>query len=284
MKFMLRGWFLISLFSSCIAMADTINIRVNKTVHPLDSYAVEAIKIALANMGSEYKLVVTEEPITQTRAIERLESGTMDLMWLASNAEVEEQLQPIRFPLLKGLLGHRIFIINPQSQSKYDQVKSIGDLRRLTLGQGMGWPDVSILEDNQFDVITTSKYQNLFYMVEGGRFDGFPRGVLEPWSELAAHPDLDLTVEDKLVVVYKLPFYLFVSKSNKKLANKLMTGLELALSNGDYDKFYYSNGLVVDALTRSGLSKRRAFHLSNPTLTAQTPLDREDYWLDIKNL
>ncbi len=282
MKFFVFASYLIFFVSS--AYAEATKVRVNQTAHPLDAYAVDAIRVALNNMDGDYELVVLKEPINQTRAVENLEAGTMDLMWLATNAEMEERLQPIRFPLLKGLLGHRIFIINAENQSAFDHVQSLDDVKRLSFGQGQGWPDVDILRSNDLTVVTTSKYEGLFHMVEGGRFDGFPRGVLEPWSELASHSDLALAVESELVLVYKLPFYLYVSKSQSDLAVKLKNALDKALVNGEFDAFYYSNKLIVDALTRSNLAKRKAFYLSNPTLTAATPLAREDYWLDIKDL
>ena len=44
-------------------------------------------------------------------------------------------------------------------------------------------------------------------MVDGDRFDAFPRGVNEPFGELAQRPDLpDLKVEDTILLVYRMPF------------------------------------------------------------------------------
>lgn len=259
-------------------------LRVNRTDHPLDAYAVGALRVATEFMDGDYELVVSEDPITQTRAIERLEADRMDVMWLSSNREVEEQLLPIRFPLLKGLLGYRIFIINEDNQARFDQVETFEDLKQLTFGQGAGWPDIEILESNGLEVITTSKYQNLFYMVEGGRFDAFPRGLLEPWTELDARPELPLAVEEKLVLVYKMPFYLFVSPDKPELAEAIHTGLDRALAAGRFDEYFYGTEMIDDALSRSNLSQRRAFPLENPTLTEQTPLEREEYWLDPDSL
>lgn len=256
-------------------------LRVNQTEHPLDAYAVGALRIALANMDEFYNLEVTTEQITQARAVEMLEGEQMDVMWLASNQEAEDRLLPIRFPLLKGLLGHRVFIINPAEQSRFNQVQNFSDIQRLSFGQGAGWPDVEILKSNGLKVVTTSKYENLFYMVEGGRFDGFPRGVLEPWVEIAARPELGLTVEKNVVLVYKLPFYLFVSKENAALAAKIKRGLDTALANGSFDDYFYGAEMVKDALNRSQLRERVAFNLTNPFLSKETPLDHPEYWLSL---
>ncbi len=278
-----RAWLLAAVLL-CSPLAFSETLRVNQTDHPLDSYAVGALKVAMEYMEGDYSVSISEDPITQTRAIERLESDRMDVMWLSSNQEAEERLIPVRFPMLKGLLGHRIFIINADNQARFDRVREFSDLKQLTFGQGAGWPDVTILEDNGLDVITTSKYDNLFYMVEGGRFDAFPRGVLEPWTELKAHPDLPLRVEDNLVLVYVLPFYFFVSPDRPELAEAIKTGLDRALASGRFDEYFYGHPMVEDALTRSNLKNRRAFELDNPFLSPETPLDNDNYWLNLDDL
>lgn len=273
---------LVALFCSGIVHSEAL--RVNQTDHPLDAYSVGALKIAMKHMDNKYTLSVSNDPITQTRAIERLEADQMDVMWLSSNQEFENRLLPVRFPLLKGLLGHRVFIINANNQALFNSVKEFADLKQLTFGQGTGWTDITILRDNGLKVITTSKYDNLFFMVEGGRFDAFPRGVLEPWTEIKARPNLPLTVEREIVLVYVLPFYLFVSPKRPELASAIQTGLDRALASGDFDEYFYSHSMVKDALSRSNLKNRKAFSLNNPDLSPETPLKTNNYWLKLEDL
>ncbi|WP_018015496.1 transporter substrate-binding domain-containing protein [Teredinibacter turnerae] len=277
----------LGLLLTCALLTPALNaepLRVNQTNHPLDAYAVGAIRVALQHMPKRYQLEVGTSDITQARAVEYLQTGEMDLMWLATDKTAEETLRPIRFPLLKGLLGHRVFIINQNNQSRFSDIRTINDLKELRFGQGAGWPDVEILRSNGFTVITTSKYENLFHMTEGGRFDAFPRGVLEPWVELAKHNSLGLSVERKIVLIYTLPFYLFVDKNNTELANDLHAALDAALADGSFDNYFYNSKMVNDALTRSGLKERLAFRISNPLLSKETPLERKDYWLDLNDL
>src|SRR5690606_4031780 len=139
----------------------------------------------------------------------------------ATNQEMEDKLLPVRIPLYKGLLGHRIFIIHPNNQAKFDRVQTFEDLRTITFGQGNTWADTQILESNELTVVKVNKYPSLFYMVDGGRFDAFPRGVQEPWGEIAQRPELELTVEKRLMLVYRMPFYLFVGKDDRQLAADL---------------------------------------------------------------
>lgn len=267
---------------SLAAGAETL--RVNQTDHPLDGFAVGALQVALKHMKGDFELKVTHDPVTQSRAIEWVKSGDMEVMWLATNQSAERDLLPIYFPLLKGLLGHRVMIIAPEKQAVFDRVQTLDDVRRLTFGQGIGWPDVEILRGAGLNVLTTGKYENLFPMAEGSRFDGFPRGVLEPWAELRARTQLDLTVERNIVLVYPLPFYLFVNRDRPDLAAKLQEALDAALAAGDYDKYYYNAQLIRDALDKSNLKNRKVFRLTNHELTKETPLERKDYWLDLEAL
>jgi hypothetical protein len=268
-----------------LAGAEANTLRVVQGSHPLDAYAVGALRVALAELDTPYELDVTMEQMTQTRVTEQLRANKLDVMWLASNQEAEDALLPIRFPLLKGLLGYRICIINPANQYKFSAVRTLQDLKALTFGQGYGWPDVDTLRSNGLTVVVTSKYDNLFPMVEGGRFDGFPRGVLEPWVELRTHAALGLTVDTNVLLIYTLPFYLFVSPDNPKLANVLHEGLERALANGNFDRYFYGHEMIKSTLELAKLQDRKAvFYLDNPTLSKQTPLDRTDYWFDIQSL
>lgn len=267
----------------CVA-ADAATLRVIQGSHPLDEYAVGALRVALKQLNEEIDIEVKKEQVTQTRVIEELKLKRVDVIWLASNQQAEDELLPIRFPLLKGLLGYRVNIINPATEAAFSEVQSVEDLQQLSFGQGYGWPDVDILRHNELQVVTTSKYDNLFFMAEGGRFDGFPRGILEPWLELQNHSELDLIVDPHIVMIYHLPFYLFVAPDNAALAQKIALGLELALANGEFDHYFLNHKLVSGSLANAQIKKRKVFHLKNPTLPEQTPLHRQEYWFDINQL
>ncbi len=279
---LVRVFFVILTMITLGARADVLTVT--KSSHPLDQYAIDVLELALKHMDRKYTLEVVEGKFTQSRVVEDVKSGKVDVFWLATDKKSEQLLHPIRFPIIKGLLGHRVFIIHPDMQKKFDQVRTFDDLKEFTFGQGAGWPDVGILKSNDLDVVVTSKYENLFHMVEGGRFDGFPRGVLEPWVELHAHPELDLVVESSLVLVYRMPFYFYVSEENKTLARQLHNALDAALADGSFDKYFYSNPMIKDAINRSNLKNRKAFYLDNPNISKETPLERKEYWLDLNSL
>ena len=260
-------------------------IKVNEAVDANGRYAMQMLNLALSKIESKYTVKTQKNSdTTQARNISDVASGNLDILWAATNQETEDQLLPIRIPLYKGLLGHRIFIINPVTQSRFDRVRTYEDLKQFTFGQGTTWADSDILASNGLKVIRANKYQSLFYMVDGGRFDAFPRGVQEPWQEMAANPKLPLAVERRVMLVYRMPFYLFTGKQNTKLAADLERGFNRAIADGSFDKVFFNDPMVKDVLEKANLDQRITFELTNPTLPKETPVNRPELWLDIKTL
>jgi len=251
---------------------------------PNGYYAAKMIKLALEHIDTKYELQVVPGDLTQTRMVEDTLNNSLDIIWAGTSRDLEEQLELVKIPLYKGLLGHRLLIIRKGDQPKFDQVKNIDDLRKLRLGQGTAWADTKILEANGLNVVKTMKYQNLFFMLDGGRFDAFPRAVFEPFGEVEKRPELNLTVEKHLMLVYKLDFFLFVNKSKQKLARDLELGLNRALADGSFDKVFMSSPSVQEAITKGDLKNRVVIPLKNPLITDQVPVNREELWIDPKTL
>ena len=243
---------------SALARAEDYEIRVNEYTDPNSRYIIGQLKNALSKIDTKYKLTILHENFTQARTNEEVKNqGLLNLCWTTSDPQIEQELRPIRIPILKGLLGYRILIINKKNQYKFSQVKTFEDLKQFTFGQGKTWTDTKILQANGLKVITTNKYPGLFHMVDGERFDAFPRGVNEPFGELAQRPDLpDLKVEDTILLVYRMPFYLFVSRDNPKLGNDIETGLNRAIADGSFDKIFYSEpNISIFVISASTLIK-----------------------------
>ena len=269
-------------------LVHTKSLAATLKINPVDNdnsrYCTTLLLKALAYTGEKYELKSTAGVGSQAREIEWLSEGKIDVIWVATSTELEAQLLPIRVPLYRGLLGHRIFIIRQGEQARFDTVKNYADVQKIILGQGRTWSDTFILEANGISVVKTARYQNLFYMLDGGRFEAFPRGVHEPWGEIKAHPDLPLTVEKNLVLIYPMPMYFFVTPGNTILANKIESGLMAMLEDGSFDEFFFNDPMIKDTLEQSNLAHRTAYRLNNPYLPKETPLDNPILWLDITKL
>ncbi|GGY73518.1 hypothetical protein GCM10011613_18340 [Cellvibrio zantedeschiae] len=265
------------------ASAETYKINLSDA-DPNGPYMASMIKLAFEHLGRKVEFQPVAEDMTQTRLVEDTLNGQLDIMWAGTSKELEESVEPVRIPMFKGLLGHRFLIIRKGDQAKFDKVKDINDLRQIPLGQGTAWIDTKVLEANGLKVVKTTKYQNLFHMLDGGRFDAFPRAVFEPFSEVEKRPALNLTVEKRLMLVYKMDFYLFVSKKNKALARDLELGLNRAIADGSFEKVFLTAPSVQEAIAKGDLKNRLVIPLDNPFNSKETPIDRADLWIDPKSL
>jgi hypothetical protein len=278
---------LLGVAAPCVlAQPQSTTITTMPAMTDIDRYSIRMLSLALERVNAHYEIVPDPDGSqrTQARYIEDVAAGRIDVMWAASDVSLEEQVLPVRIPLLKGLLGHRIFLIHKNAQAKFDAVKTLDDLKKLSLGQGRRWADTEILESNQLKVVKTEKYENLLYMLDGGRFDAFPRGVQEPWSEVDKIPGLELAVEKNLMLVYKMPFYLFVSPKNQKLARDIEAGLNAMIEDGSFDYEFLNDPSIKKVIELANLKERKVFYLDNPSMPKKTPVEREELWLDINSL
>lgn len=272
------------LTSICPSAAADKAIKYNMPSAVQTDYMQGLLKLALTYSGKRYSFSTTEETYSRPRLMESVKNGSVSLMWGGTSDQMETDYIPIRIDAYRGLMSHRIFIIREGDQSRFDRINNIEDLRGIKFGQGRSWQDASIMESAGFNLVKTTKKPGLFHMLDGGRFDAFPRGANEAWSEIAAFPNLKLTVEQHLVLIYPLPTYFFVYKGDPELAKDIENGLEAALKDGTFDNYFYNSKEVKDVLERADLPNRRAFYISNPFLPKATPLDRKELWITIDDL
>lgn len=251
---------------------------------PNGTYYADMVKLAIAHMDKKYDLQTVPGDRTQVRMVEDVKSGALDIMWAGTSKELEDELEPIRIPLFKGLLGHRLLLIRQGEQAKFDSVNSLEDLKRIPLGQGTAWIDTKILESNGLHLVKTMKYPNLFYMLDGGRFDAFPRAAFEPFAEVERNPTLKLAVENHLMLVYKMDTFLFVNKNQKQLARELEQGLRKAIADGSFDKLFYAFPMVQEAISKGNMKNRKVIKLDNPFNSKDMPVDDPSLWLDVNSL
>lgn len=248
-----------------------------------NTYFLQLMQLVMGKTREEfgdYELIPSAQSIPQKRAVLMLaQNQRLDLMWTMTSKKREQLLQAVYFPLLKGLLGHRIFIIRRSDQSKFNNIRTLDDLRQLVSGQGLGWPDVNILKHNKLKVIESPDYQNLFDMLRAGRFDYFPRGITEAWGEHQNLKDDSLIVEPNLLLRYKAPLYFFVNKQNQRLHDRLMRGLTLALEDGSFDELFYQEPNIRHSIEQTDISSRLIFELDNPDVLRTDLFKEPSLWL-----
>ena len=262
------------------AQAQTKNLRVVQGNNSIESYAKGLLKLALSKLPEKYVIEESIPNSSEERMVSMLIDNQLDVVWYATTNDLEERLQPVRICIYRGLLGYRVLMIKQGTQHKFDGITTLSDLKRVSLGQGRFWADTNVLTANGLNVVKVLKYEGIFYMLDGERFDAFPRGVHEPWSEMKRYPKLALDVEKNLLISYVNPFYFFVNKSNPRLAQDIEKGLRIALEDGSFDEYFFNDPTVKDVVEKANLKNRTIIHLDNPSLPPKTPVNDKSLWFD----
>jgi Bacterial extracellular solute-binding proteins, family 3 len=218
--------------------------------------------------------------MNEARYLNDLRDGAgVTIVWSSTSVEKERALLPVRIPLRKGILGYRVALVARDNLARIDQVRTLEDLRKLTIGQGIGWGDVELYNSNGLKVITAN-YENLFGMLDAGRFDLFPRGINEAFAEQAARTEEfpNLAIEPSLLIHYPWPYYFFFNKSDAALAGRVEAGLRMMMRDGSFDALFrkYNDAWI----RRADLAHRRVIQIANPFLPPETPLDDPSLWFD----
>lgn len=246
-----------------------------------DFFQIEVLKFILDKVNVNYEFKPTKHIYTQSRVISELKKGEkINIHWMGSSVQLEKELRPIRFPIYRGLLGHRVFIINKNDQKLFSLINSLEDLQKFKGVQGIGWSDTAILESSGLEQ-HIAKYENIFNMInKGGRISYFSRGLNEAFDEVQIRESelSNLSVEKDLVLIYPFSMFLFVNKNDDKLATLLEQGFKKAYDDGSFEKFFYSHPKIKESLEKSNLKNRIKIEIANPFLTPQTMAIDEQYW------
>ncbi len=289
---MKKQWLFAFFVSFCLSSLSVSAIEVKhaalRSGSVLDQYSVELLRFLIELSGEKADLQPYSAAKAQTRKELQIQEGDYDVDWLGATAEIESRITPIRFPILRGLLGHRVFITNNEVSAKLQKGMPLAELQAFKVIQGQGWGDVPILEGGGFvNMKTVANFESIFKLVDGGRADLFPRSVIEPYGELGARCALDehyrcsdknMLVDDKLLVVYKLPMYFFVSPKRQDLIDLLNNAF-----THHYDQFlefFNNHALVKDSLKK--LEGRTVYTIEkNASLSDETNALAEQFWLKL---
>lgn len=253
-----------------------------KNIDVTQEYKYQLLELILAKTEATdgpFRIEIAgDEMIKQSRVIDLVNQGELNLIMTMTSRQREEALLPVRIPIYKGLFGYRIFIIRHSDKEKFAMVTSREQLQNLWAGLGHDWPDLQILEHNDFKTVGGANYRGLFAMLQDSRFDYFPRGLPEPWREVEEEQARGITIEPTLLLHYYAPAYIFVARGNPELAERVEKGFEMAIGDGSFQQLFDTHWYIQNTLKKADLKSRRVFRLTNPLLTPETPLQRKDLW------
>lgn len=266
----MRTCILILFICTCPASAgQTLNVVIpplEPDATPQYTYFYKLLELALSKTTSEgpYKIIYASATFTTERYLAELNNNsTISVLWTMGDKKREQNLLPIRFSLLRDLNSFRVLLIRKEDKEKFEQITSLDELRNLKAGLGAQWPDTDIMRKNDFNVVTSMQYNSLFKMLAAKRFDFFSRGLYEIKNEAEVHKDKGIIVDQHLMLYYNAPFYYFVNKKDKALADRIERGLKAAQADGSFDKLFFSIPGFREGYDEQFNSKRLLFTLKD---------------------
>ncbi len=192
--------------------------------------------------------------------------------------EVDHNLIYVNFPIDLGIIGYRVCFVNPAIKEKIKHIQTLDELRKYSIGQGVGWADVGILRHNGFNVIEVSSYESLFKMIAGGRFDLFCRGANELMEEYEQYKEIgSLTFDESFALVYRMPRFYYLNGNNALLKKRIEEGLHIAYNDGSLVELWRKEN--QPSIEFAKLHKRKIFFLENP-LIKNLPAGYAQYLID----
>ncbi|MDC8830045.1 hypothetical protein [Alteromonas gilva] len=209
-------------------------------------------------------------PMPQARQILKLQNGEAHIMWSATSDQREQQLLPVRFPLLQGLAGYRVLVINASRQDQFPATMTFEALQGYVGVQGDDWPDLKVLQHSGLKVEGAPWslwFTTMFTSVDKGLVDYFPRNVIEVFNDLERHQQKHIALEQNWLIRYPSYEYFFVSPKYPALVARLYEGLYIMLKNGELQQYFEKQPGYQSAMTLATATDRQHFELDNPNLT-----------------
>lgn len=204
-------------------------------------YHIELLRLSVKLAAPDINItpVCMDYPTEARRVSLLLEDSQINTVFFGTTPEREELLLPAYVPLYLGTTGLRLFMLRPGIGTEFSLIKTLEDLHRYSMGQGLGWPDSEILINNGFNVIL-GRYKTLHRMLSAQRFDLYPRAYWQiAWEwEWMREQAPGITIHPGIALYYPQPIYFFVSPHYPELRDIIERGLIKA----------HSQGLILDLL------------------------------------
>lgn len=258
--------FTLTIMLATPALAEVFRVGLLHGDADVFDYELSVLRLALANAPGNHQLEIVPLPdATQERIFSYLDSPNppVNVFFSGYSPEREHHLLQVNIPLTRGLLGYRLLVVKGARVGELSCIDSLSDLQHYRIGSGIGWPDSEILSANDLQVVT-SRYENLWRMLEAERFDLFHRGVQEVFTELTKPEHTDLSVLPGIMLQFRFDYFFYVSRHRPDLQRILQQGLLNAYNNGAFMANFESHPAIRTALDNAGLNERTIIRLVLP--------------------
>jgi len=227
-----------------------------------------ALQLTNQEFGS-YTIIRSNE-MGQDRALRALAHDQLDIAHFVATESREQQAIAVYTPIMQGLLGYRLCLIDAVNQEKFFKITNVEQWieKELTIGQHHNWPDSAILKDNNLKIVTTYKSDLLFQQLAKNRFDCFARGLSEISDEQLKYQQHGIVIEKNIVIYYPLAQFFFVNPEKPILAKRLQKGLSLLQESGELNDLF--DNYYREKINQLNLRSRVFIPLNNNTLSKKT--------------
>ncbi|NRR34165.1 ABC transporter substrate-binding protein [Oxalobacteraceae bacterium] len=227
-----------------------------------------------------YRIEQAAVYMNRRRLFEALKEGKfVNVAAYPASQEWMDALRSVQVPIDMGLQSWRLLLIDGDKQVQFRTVQSLEQLQRWSAGTGGGGITLKALRENGLPVVTGGSYPGLFQMLMAGRFDYFPRGLNEIFSEYdhfrASYPAL--AVENSLLLHQQVVSLFFVSPRAQHLQRRLTLGMEAMVRDGTLERLVLS--YFKADLQRAALCGRTRLELASAPL-APAMYARKELWID----
>lgn len=252
--------------------------------NPLIDYRKALLELAMKASGRRYTISgcqLADVATSDLRHVQLIKSGQYcNLLATSAGSALTQGLLSIEFPIYLGGGGYRVLLANRKSLEAARLIRNLDDLKRFSIGSGIGWGDTSIMQANGLAVVQAN-YMNLFAMLKAGRFDFYNRSAFEASAELESYdPGHELAIVPGLVLFYPEDLFFYTSPNRADLREALLEGLRKIHRSGELAELIRTHRSTRHARSVLQQAKGRVLVLANDRLT---PLERqaiETYKLD----
>ncbi len=252
-------------------------------------FPYQLLELALSKTDLNYTLStisVEEEGVTSEEVgflMAKPQVHNIHYIRVAGTSEsAEKNLNPIYFPIYRGLLGYRLFAIRANDQEKFSAIHNEDELRKLIALQGEDWVDTAILREAGYRV-KTGEFSELFPWLHEGKGDYFPRGITEI-DQIDDQPFDDVVLEESLYMYYPLVMYYFLAPGDHRLQAELEHALVAAMRDGSYEALFKQNSKYMHMIERAHIGDREGVFIQNDHMSERSKNLPPEYLYTIKEL
>ena len=275
------------ILTSGLLYSDNTKIRYFQ-VEDCYSYQIRLLNLALDKTRIEYgdaEAVPVNTKITEERGFQLLQKGkTVDVAFAGATKEREETLKGVRFPIMQGLFGYRVFMIKKDKEPEFKAVNIIQELQKKErAGILKQWDNSEILENNKLAFDNSAPAEEILYkQLDAGKIDYIPIQLCDAWNELdnisKKYPDF--TIDSKSGFYYPYPVYFYVNKENTVLSERIEKGLNELYIDGSLRELFLKH--FSSLIEKAEPGRRNYFILENPKLPPFAAIPETSWWFNNK--